>query len=482
MNFRTSILSKAITAFLMLCCCLGHPLQAQHGMSNIGHNHDHSERSYGDQSMPGVCENLKALVYNHEHEQARDFVYETIKENPSQPDCFFFNARLYFQHKLSGRHKHDKPTFDSLMAIYDTWFAASRNPNEVLNWKGRDIRDYYYKEPDSLRKYCAMYKRIYDADKENMHPFNLKMLAFCACDLNGKIDIDSLWHFTRKQALTHQEAPWKASYKSLKRELIACPKITCTKLHDLLHPAVASGKEGSEETLKLHVLLNQRGCAGFEHHTVANHQKVAVQKQESPKQEIPSQQIASAEDKMEVIEAPVVQAQEPAPAANTAPVKVEPVQASQFELLYKTATVSMQNQDYSSALNSFEEAMKNATSPIEKADAYLGMALASDSLKDYANAKEYAMTVHKLLPDEMDGLKFLHRLYQDAEKSCGFNDKERSAFYLVLSRMAWDLSNAEESDGWKEKADLFELYRQGKAKKGEKVKLGCIVNEEVELP
>jgi len=443
------------------------------------HNQDHTQRTV-DQSMPGICEHVKTLVLNHEHEQARDVVYETLNENPNQPDCFFYNARLYFQHKLSGRHLHSKPTFDSLLALYDTWFAASRSPNEVLNWKGRDIRDYYYKQPDSLRKYCAMYKRIYDADKENMHPFNLKMLATCACDLNGKIDVDSLWAFTKKQADTHQEAPWKATYKSLKRELISCPKVPCSKLHDLLHPVLTSGKEGSEETLKLHVMLNQRGCPGYEHHTVVNHKPapnpVAVKKAE-PKEEVKLQAIASAETKLEATENPAPKKVE------QAPIKEEVIQLSKFETLYKTGTVNMQMQEFATALKSFEDAMNNASSPIEKADGYLGMALAADSLKDYTKAKEYAMIVHHLLPDEMDGLKFLFQLYQDAEKSCNFSTaKERAGFYLILSRISWDLSNSEESDGWKEKADLTELYRSGKAKKGDKVKVGCIVNEEVELP
>ena len=437
------------------------------------HNQDHSQRS-ADQSMPGICEHVKTLVLNHDHEQARDVVYETLKENPNQPDCFFYNARLYFQHKLSGRHLHSKPTFDSLLILYDTWFASSRNPNEVLNWKGRDIRDYYYKQPDSLRKYCAMYKRIYDADKENMHPFNLKMLATCACDLNGKIDIDSLWIFTKHQANTHQEAPWKATYKSLKRELISCPKVPCSKLHELLHPILTSGKEGSEETLKLHVMLNQRGCSGYEHHTVINHKPTQTALKDAAKEETKLQEVASVESKSEKIETPI---------HNPVPIKEEEIILTKFETLYKTGTVNMQMLEYANALKSFENAMNNASSPIEKADGYLGMALAADSLKEYAKAKEYAMIVHHLLPDEMDGLKFLFRLYQDAEKSCGFKtDKERAGFYLVLSRMSWDLSNAEESDGWKEKADLFELYRSGKAKKGDKVKVGCIINEEVELP
>lgn len=463
------------------------------------HNQDHSQRNVADQSMPGICEQVKTLVVNHDFEQARDVVYETLAENSIQPDCFFYNARLYFQHKLSGRHLHSKPTFDSLLVLYDTWFAASRNPNEVLNWKGRDVRDYYYKQPDSLRKYCAMYKRIYDADKENMHPFNLKMLASCACDLNGKIDIDTLWAFTKKQADRHQEAPWKATYKSLKRELISCPKVPCAKLHDLLHPVLTSGKEGSEETLKLHVMLNQRGCAGYEHHTVINHKPapkplaaaapVPIQKEE-PKVEVKLQEVASAETKMEILETPVIKEEpkqeQPAPvpvAPVSVPIKEEPVKESKFETLYKTGTVNMQMLEFATALKNFEEAMNNANSPIEKADGYLGMALASDSLKDYAKAKEYAMIVHHLLPDELDGLKFLFRLYQNAEKSCGFaTAKERAGFCLVMSRISWDLSNSEESDGWKEKADLTELYNSGKAKKGDKVKVGCIVNEEVELP
>jgi tetratricopeptide (TPR) repeat protein len=447
------------------------------------HNQDHTERT-NDQNMPGICEHVKTLVLNHDHEQARDAVYEALKENPNQPDCFFYNARLYFQHKLSGRHLHSKPTFDSLMLLYDTWFTASRNPNEVLNWKGRDIRDYYYKQPDSLRKYCAMYKRIYDADKENMHPFNLKMLATCACDLNGKIDIDSLWAFTKKQAHTHHEAPWKGTYKSLKRELISCPKVPCAKLHDLLHPLLSSGKEGSEETHKLHVMLNQRGCSGYEHHTVINHkpnQKTKEEPKTEPKEDLKLQEVASSETKLEVIETPVPKVE--LRAEQPAQVKEEVIQLSKFEKLYKTGTINMQMQEFAKALKNFEEAMTNANSPIEKADGYLGMALAADSLKDYAKAKEYAMIVHHLLPDEMDGLKFLIRLYQDAEKSCEFKTaKERAGFYLVLSRISWDLSNAEESDGWKEKADLTELYNSGKAKKGDKVKVGCIVNEEVELP
>lgn len=489
---------KTTLAFLFLICfqIIPNKLNAQHSLMGA-HNQDHSQRTV-EQNMSGICDQVKTLVLNHDHEQARDVVYETLNENPNQPDCFFYNARLYFQHKLSGRHLHSKPTFDSLLVLYDTWFAASRNPNEVLNWKGRDIRDYYYKQPDSLRKYCAMYKRIYDADKENMHPFNLKMLASCACDLNGKIDVDSLWIFTKKQADTHQEAPWKATFKSLKRELISCPKVPCSKLHDLLHPILTSGKEGSEETLKLHVMLNQRGCAGYEHHTVINHKptpktetkvepietpKAKVEPKIEPKEEVKLQEVASAGTKMEVIETPVPKIEPVAEQPTPAPIKEEPIKESKFETLYKTGTVNMQMQEYTTALKNFEEAMNNANSPIEKADGYLGMALAADSLKDYVKAKEYAMIVHNLLPDEMDGLKFLFRLYQDVEKSCGFaTAKERAGFCLVMSRISWDLSNSEESDGWKEKADLTELYNSGKAKKGDKVKVGCILNEEVELP
>jgi tetratricopeptide (TPR) repeat protein len=249
-----------------------------------------------------------------------------------------------------------------------------------------------------------------------------------------------------------------------------------------LHPVLTSGKEGSEETLKLHVMLNQRGCSGYEHHTVINHKPATnpIQKVE-PKEEVKLQQVASTETKMEVIETPAPKVE--SKTEQPAPIKEEVIQLSKFETLYKTGTVNMQMQEYATALKSFENAMNNASSPIEKADGYLGMALAADSLKDYAKAKEYAMIVHHLLPDEMDGLKFLFQLYQDAEKSCGFaTAKERAGFYLILSRISWDLSNSEESDGWKEKADLTELYRSGKAKKGDKVKVGCIVNEEVELP
>jgi tetratricopeptide (TPR) repeat protein len=477
------------------------------------HNQDHSQRTVEEQNTSGICDLVKTLVLNHDHEQARDVIYEKLNENPNQPDCFFYNARLYFQHKLSGRHLHSKPTFDSLLILYDTWFAASRNPNEVLNWKGRDVRDFYYKQPDSLRKYCAMYKRIYDADKENMHPFNLKMLASCACDLNGKINIDSLWIFTKRQADTHQEAPWKATYKSLKRELISCSKVPCSKLHDLLHPVLSTGKEGSEETLKLHVMLNQRGCSGYEHYTVINHKPNAEPKKEIAKpqvvasviskpeivekpkakeepkievqKEVKFQETASTETKLEVIETPVPK-EEPVK-EETAPIAVsikeEIILPSKFETLYKNGNVNMQMREFATALKNFEEAMNNSNSPIEKADGYLGMALAADSLKDYAKAKEYAMIVHQLLPNEMDGLKFLFQLYQDAEKSCDFaTAKERAGFCLVMSRISWDLSNSEESDGWKEKADLTELYNSGKAKKGDKVKVGCIINEEVELP
>ncbi len=435
-----------------------------------GHNQDHTQRKT-EVGEPSVCQNLSAMVQNHDHEQAHDFIYENLEKNPNQPDCFFYNARLYFHHKLSGREKHSKPTFDSLIVLYDSWFAASRNPNEVLNWKGRDIRDYYYKEPDSLRKYCAMYKRIYDADKENMHPFNLKMLAFCACDLNGKIDIDSLWHFTKKQAERHSEAPWKASYKSLKRELIGCPKVSCAQLHSLLHPVLASGKEGSEETHKLHQLMAHRGCTGYVKSTAPT-SAIAPLKESEKKAPEPEK----------IPETPVKQIEEPTKAV-IEPIKEEPVKLSGFELLMKNGEVSIQSSDFPSALKNYDEATRIASNLIEKSDALLGMATASEAMNDFVKAKEYAMQVHHMLPDEMDGMKFISKIYQRAEENCEFKTpKEKSGYYIILSTIAWNLSSAEESDAWKEKAELTELYRSGGAKKGEKVKVGCFINEEVELP
>jgi len=424
--------------------------------------------------MPSVCQHLQSLVHHHEHDLAREFIYETLKENIHQPDCFFYNARLYFKHQLSVNESNPRPTFDSLMTFYNQWFAASRAPNMVLNWKGRDIRDFYIKKPDSLRKYCAMYKRIYDADKAVMHPYNLKVLAFCACDLHGKIDIDSLWHFTREQALHHHEAAWKASYKSLKRELIACPRVSCDKLHELLHPILNSGKEGTEETRQLSTLLGKRGCHG-------GNVPVAV--------ETPEPEPSSGKESAQAAKSPEPEPNktQEIPAPTPAPSSLEPLSEPElvtpYDALYKLAQKSMVDKKYTEALYGFGAALKSATNPIEKADSYMGMAVASDSLKDYASAKKYALTLHEMLPDELDGMRFLSKLYQKGEDFCGFHSpKELAAFYILLSNVSWNLGNSEEADGWRENANLHELYKSGTAQKGEKVKIGCFINEEIELP
>lgn len=452
---------------------------AQQQYGDAGHH-----RSYipvekkGNDDMPSQCEHLQTLVHNHEHEDAKTFIYETLNDNKQQPDCFFYNARLYFNHKLSGSDHRSKPTFDSLMALYDHWFAASRTPNVVLNWKGRDIREFYVKRPDSLRKYCAMYKRIYDSDKYSMHPYNLKVLAFCACDLHGKIDVDSLWHFTKEQAQTHHEGAWKASYKSLKRELIACPRVSCEKLHHLLHPVISSGKEGSEETHHLATLLAKRGCKEGVYVASAD-QTHATASSIAPS---PLTETKKAEPKAAPAHNPVaekeVKKEEP-----LAEPEAEPEMLTPFDALTKIAKKHMEDKKYKDALYGFEAAMKSATNPTEKADSYMGMAVAADSLKDYATAKKHAQTMHSLLPDEVEGMKFLAKLYHKAEAICHFNSaKEIAAFYVLMSNVAWNLGNSEEADGWRENANLNELYRTGTAQKGEKVMVGCFINEEVALP
>ncbi len=429
--------------------------------------------------MPSECEHLQTLIRHHEHEHARAYIYETLAENGHQPDCFFYNARLFLKHQLAVQGDHARPTYDSLMRLYDQWFSVSRAPNMVLNWKGRDIRDFYIKKPDSLRKYCAMYKRIYDADKESMHPYNIKVLAFCACDLHGKIDVDSLWNFTRHQAQSHHEAVWKASYKSLKRELIACPRISCDKLHSLLHPVLSSGKEGSEETHQISTLLAKRGCKGSSDGTVIGlpepetslgKQSAAFSENKAVKEAVPEKKEA-------------LQPETPAPPVSSADPIPEPEVVTAYDALFKIAEKLTTEKKYTEALYGYEAALKSATTPIEKADSYMGMAIAADSLKDYAAAKKYAQTVHSLLPDELDGMKFLSKLYQKGEDRCGFHSpKELAAFYILLSNISWNLGNSEEADGWRENANLHELYKSGTAQKGEKVKIGCFINEEVELP
>ncbi len=421
--------------------------------SNSGYHHDHGQQKAVELDMPSVCEHLQVLVKHHDHEQAHELITETLKENPRQPDCFFYNAKLYYNHKLAGRDKHSKYLFDSLMVLYDKWFASSRNPIEVLNYKGRDVRDYYYKQPDSLRRYCALYKRIYDADKENLHPYNLKMMAFCACDLHDKVNIDSLWQFTKSKAMAYNDHLWKAPYKSLKRELIKCPKMSCGQLHGYLHPDLLSGREGSEETQSVATLLVQRGCA-------------------TPKgMEIKTALVSSDPKATNTL------------AANNPGVVEKKELVNNFTDFMIKANNSMSEKKYSQALESYDLAIKSASSPIEKADGYLGMATASENLRDFKKAKQYAITVHELLPDETEGLRFLSKLYQKGERTCNFQTaKELAAFHILLSNIAWSLSNSEESDAWKENANLTELYRSGEAKSGDKVKLGCFIQEEVELP
>lgn len=465
-------------AFLLLCSLSAH---GQQQFGEHGHHYQNRDENRGIEDVPSVCQHLQALVHNHEHEDAKYLIYETLKENVMQPDCFYYNARLYFNHRLSGGHdKGAKPLFDSLMAMYDHWFAASRAPTMVLNWKGRDLRDFYVKKPDSLRKYCAMYKRIYDADKESMHPYNLKVLAFCACDLHGKIDVDSLWHFTRSQALSHHEAAWKASYKSLKRELIACPRVSCSKLHALLHPVLSSGKEGSEETHKISTLLAHRGCrpdgtqdptVGFPAPETSLTANAKTEDKTQHKTSVPEEGAAKeaglVEEKPEQVPEPLA----------------EPEIVTAYDALFKIAEKHMQSKKYTDALYGFGAALKSATTPVEKADSYMGMAVAADSLKDYVNAKKYALAVHETLPDEVEGMKFLAQLYQKGEDFCRFGSaKEHAAFYVLLSNVAWNLGNSEEADGWRENANLNELYRTGAAQKGEKVMVGCFINEEVHMP
>ena len=451
---------------------------AQRQFGEGGHQHaNHGQGDRGVEDIPSICQHLQTLVHNHEHEDARYLIYETLKENTSQPDCFYYNARLYFAHQLSGGHtKGSKPLFDSLMNIYDHWFAASRAPTMVLNWKGRDLRDFYVKQPDSLRKYCAMYKRIYDADKESMHPYNLKVLAFCACDLHGKIDVDSLWHFTRDKAMANQEAAWKASYKSLKRELIACQRMSCSHLHSLLHPAMSSGKEGSEETGKIAALMAQRGCRsdGMQDPNV----KFPVQASSSQHHRQKSQ-----EEKATVPKVKMEESKKNEAGVKKADPLEEPEIMSAYDALFKIAQKHMMQKKYKEALYGFGAALKSATNPIEIADSYMGMAVASDSAKDYINAKKYAVAMHETLPDEVEGMKYLSRLYQKGEDYCGFHTpKEHAAFYVLLSNVAWNLGNSEEADGWRENANLNELYKTGNAQKGEKVMVGCFINEQVTLP
>ncbi|MBC7389337.1 MAG: hypothetical protein H7329_09015 [Opitutaceae bacterium] len=435
---------------IILLLSAGFTVNAQQ-YSNSGYHHDHGQEKATDSDMPSVCEHLQALVKHQEHEQAHELIIETLKENPIQPDCFFFNAKLYFNHKLAGRDKHSKYLFDSLLVLYDKWFSSSRNPIEVLNNKGRDVKDYYYKQPDSLRKYCALYKRIYDADRENLHPYNLKMMAFCACDLHDKINIDTLWEFTKNKAITHNDHLWRAPYKSLKRELIKCPKMSCGQLHGYLHPDLLSGREGTAETQNVATLLVQRGCA-------------------TPKgMEIKTAMVSSDPKVVSSL------------AVNSPAEKKETV--NNFTDLFIKANNSMAEKKYAQAVENYSLAVKSATSPIEKADGYLGMATASEYLKDFKKAKEYATTVHELLPDETEGLRFLSKLYQKGERTCNFQTaKEIAAYNILLSNIAWSLSSSEESDAYKEKAELDELYKSGEAKSGDKVKLGCFIQEEVELP
>ena len=432
--------------------------------SNSGYHHDHGQQKATETDMPSICEHLQSLLKHHYHQDAHELIVETMRDNPVQPDCFYHNARIYFSHKLSTREKHNKHLFDSLLVMYDKWFASSRNPNEVLNNKGIDVRDYYYKQPDSLRRYCALYKRIYEADKENLHPYNLKMMAFCACDLYGKISIDTLWQVTKQKASKSHEHLWKASYKSLKRELIKCPKLSCNQLNGYLHPDLVLGKDGSEETQKVAALLVERGCptpAGF------------VVKAPASSGESKSTATVTASAKPDNL-----------PQAElTKAALAEQVSTSNYINLTRMADTYMLDKRYSDALDNYTLAVRSASSPIEKADGYLGMAIAADSLKDYKRAKEYGKTVHQLLPDETDGMRFLLHLYQKGEHTCHFETpKEQAALYILLSNIAWKLSSSEESDAWKEYANLGDLYKSGQAKKGDKVMVGCFIEEEVELP
>ena len=451
--FLISHIKKAFFCILFFSTTL---FAQQH--SNTGYHLDHDQKKSTESDMPTVCEHLQTLVKHHEHEQAHDLINETLKENPIQPDCFFYNAKLYFNHKLAARDKNVKHLFDSLLVFYDKWFAVSRNPIEVLNYKGQDVRDYYYKQPDSLRKYCALYKRIYDSNKDNLHPYNLKMMAFCACDLNGKINIDSLWQFTKKQALTHHEHSWKASYRSLKRELIKCPKISCSQLQGYLHPDLVSGREGTEETQQVASLLVQRGCATPKGFTVR------------PTSSTNDGNSGSSLN----------------PGANSNQPKRPEIVAEPVNIyagLFKSAKSDYDAKKYKTAIIKYSEATKSAGSPIEKADCYLGIAMAAEGMKDIKTAIQYAKRVHATLPDETEGLRYLSKLYQKGENTCHFeNPKEQSAFYILLSNIAWNLSNNEESDAWKEKAELIDLYKTGKAVSGEKVKIGCFIEEVVELP
>jgi TolA-binding protein len=494
MNSRYKIIFRTI--FVLLYAVTIHSF-GQHTEQGY-HGQGQAQNQQENLDMPGVCQQLATLVRHHAHEEAHALIYETIAENPSQPDCFYYNARLYFSHKLSG--SHSKPLFDSLMTLYEYWFSSSRHPIEVLNWKGRDLREFYNNRPDSLRKYCAMYKRIYDADKNSMHPYNLKVLAFCACDLHGKIDIDSLWSFTKHQSEKHQEMLWKASYKSLKRELIACPRVSCDKLHELLHPTLHSKKEGPNESHQISTLLAKRGCKASETGALIAHTAPTPRKEEpktAPSTPAPEQ--AKTDDFPTIepqslnpsVNQPVPETKaEPTPTDD--PFAVSGTQKTQdednmvltsFDVMYKKAKGLLKNQAYKEAMKEFEEAMKASSTPIEKADCYLGMAVASDSLKDYPNAKMFGLQVHQTLPDEIEGLRFLEQLYKKGEVVCGFHTpKEMAGYYILLSALAWELGNSEESDGWKSNANLPELYKSGQAKQGEKVKVGCFFNEEVTLP
>jgi tetratricopeptide (TPR) repeat protein len=276
---------------------------------------------------------------------------------------------------------------------------------------------------DSTEKLMAFYTDIVFLKKSSVTVSQFHYVAQKLCESNGLLNVDSLWNYA---ASKQKDTAWQETRTKLEYQVLLCEHYPCAKLDSLFLRRI--GTASLEEAKIYASLLAQRQCA----------QSTSYLK---------AQQIIS---------------------------EKEPT----FNSLFNQAKLLQKERRLSEASTAYAKAEKMARIPPQKSACYLGIAQCLEKQKINNKAKEFALLASEADPQNQESFLFLAQLYQKAEATCAFaNEGEKLGVQLLIAQNLQKAGKKEEAAVYTNKVNSIKT----KTALPDKVKVGCFVNEEVEL-
>jgi hypothetical protein len=155
-------------------------------------------------------------------------------------------------------------------------------------------------------------------------------------------------------------------------------------------------------------------------------------------------------------------------------------QEPSFNSLYHRAENDRETGKLNDAYHYYSKAEKIARSKEERSLCYLGIAKTLERQKNWAGAKDFATMAAETDAQNPESFVLLAQVLLVAEKECSFSSQEeKCALYLLVAQAYKCAKKTKEASNYFQKSSLGHLVPQ--TSPPSKIKLGCFINEEVEL-